>query len=95
MEQQVYFSKNVRYLTNHTIISQSELSRILGISRQAIHRLITNNADCRISTVIKISEVFNMSPNDLLFVDFETKYKNANIHIKNIKAYKKSDNDKQ
>lgn len=70
----VYFNKNLKYLTSNTIISQSELSRLLGVSRQAISNLINKNADCRLSTVLKISEVYNINPSDLLFTDIEIKY---------------------
>ncbi len=38
--QEIYFNKNLKYLTSNTIITQSELSRILGISRQAVHNLL-------------------------------------------------------
>ena len=67
-----YFSKNIKYLTSNTKITQAELSRILGISRQAIHNLINKDSDVRISTVLKISEVYNINPSDILFTDLES-----------------------
>ncbi len=79
---EIYFNKNLKYLTSNTIITQSELSRILGISRQAVSNLINKNTDIRISTVIKISEAYNIDAKDLLFEDLEEKYKNKKISYK-------------
>ena len=80
--QEIYFNKNLKYLTSNTIITQSELSRILGISRQAVSNLINKNTDIRISTVIKISEAYTIDAKDLLFEDLEEKYKNKKISYK-------------
>ena len=77
--QTIYFHNNLKYLTSNTVITQSELSRILGISRQAVSNLINKNTDIRISTVIKISEAYNIDAKDLLFEDLEEKYKNKKI----------------
>lgn len=84
--QEIYFNKNLKYLTENTIITQSELSRLLGVSRQAIHNLINKNADCRLSTIMKISNVYEINLNELLFVDLELKYKDKK---KNILSYSK------
>ena len=77
-----YFHNNLKYLTSNTVITQSELSRILGVSRQAVHNLINNNADCRLSTIIKIADAYKINESDLLFVDLEQKYKNKKIAYK-------------
>jgi len=61
MKQEIYFNKNLKYLTSNTIITQSELSRILGISRQAVFNLINKNADVRLSTITKIADVIYAS----------------------------------
>ena len=81
MSQQVYFKKNLEFLTTHTLISQAELSRQIGISRQAVHNLITRDENPRLSTILKISEVYNIDASDLLFVDLEEKYKDKKIKI--------------
>ena len=80
--QTIYFHNNLKYLTSNTVITQSELSRILGVSRQAVHNLINNKADCRLSTIIKIADAYKMNESDLLFVDLEQKYKNKKIAYK-------------
>ncbi len=80
--QQIYFNKNLKYLTSNTIITQSKLSQILGISRQAVFNLINKDADCRLSTIIKISDAYGIDPSDLLFVDLQEKYKNKKLEYK-------------
>ena len=80
--QTIYFHNNLKYLTSNTVITQSKLSRILGVSRQAVYNLINNKADCRLSTVIKIADAYKFSESDLLFVDLEQKYKNKKIAYK-------------
>ena len=77
--QQVYFTKNLEFLTTHTLITQAELSRLLGITRQAVSNLIKKSADIRLSTALKIAEIYNLKASDLLFVDLEEKYKNKKI----------------
>ena len=89
---EIYFNKNLKYLTTKTIITQSELSRILGISRQAVFNLINKNADIRLSTIIKIAEAYNIDASDLLFLDLESKFKNQKIAYKITIDYKKNDN---
>lgn len=82
--QQIYFKQNLKYLTSNTIISQSKLALALGISRQAVYNFIYKEADPRLSTIIKIAEVYKIKPEDLMFKDLEDKYKDKNIII-NIK----------
>ena len=81
MSQQVYFKKNLEFLTTHTLISQAELSRQIGISRQAVHNMIIRDENPRLSTILKISEVYNIDASDLLFVDLEEKYKDKKTKI--------------
>ncbi|MBQ6784164.1 MAG: helix-turn-helix transcriptional regulator [Acholeplasmatales bacterium] len=81
MSQQVFFKKNLNFLTTHTLISQAELSRQIGISRQAVHNLITRDENPRLSTILKISEIYNIDASDLLFVDLEEKYKDKKTKI--------------
>ena len=76
MAQTVYFKKNLEFLTNHTLVNQSELSRQLGVSRQAVHNMITREENPRLSTILKISDIYCVKASDLLFVDLEEKYKN-------------------
>ena len=79
MSQEIYFKKNLLYLTSHTLITQSELSRQLGVSRQAIHNLIVREENPRLTTILKISDIYCVKASDLLFVDLEEKLKNKKI----------------
>lgn len=81
MSQQIYFKKNLEFLTTHTTITQVELSRLLGITRQAVNNLINKDNDIRLSTAIKIAEIYNLKASDLIFVDLEEKYKNKKLTI--------------
>lgn len=89
--QEIYFNKNLKYLTSNTIITQSELSRILGISRQAVHNLIIKDTDLRLSTVLKISEVYDIDISELLFTDLGLKYKDKKLSYKRLTEYKKEE----
>ena len=79
MSQEIYFKKNLEFLTTHTLITQSELSRQLGVSRQAIHNLIVREENPRLTTILKISDIYCVKASDLLFVDLELKLKNKKI----------------
>ena len=91
--QPIYFHNNLKYLTSNTVITQSELSRILGVSRQAIYNLINNKADCRLSTIIKIADAYKINESDLLFADLEQKYKNKKIDYKITVTYDKNEDE--
>ena len=82
MKEEIYFKKNINYLIKNTTIRQIDLSKILNVSRQAIHNLLTKDLDIRISTAIKVSNAFGIDTKDLLFVDLEEKYKNKKISYK-------------
>lgn len=61
------FTKNLRYLTE-TKINQNQLSIKLGITRQSITTLLKTE-DPKASTLIKLSEIFNVTIDDLLKKD--------------------------
>lgn len=84
MKQEVYFKKNLEFLTSHTVITQSELSRLLGVTRQAINNLINKDTDIRLNTAIKIADIYNLKASDLLFVDLEEKFKNKKMKVVHI-----------
>lgn len=81
MENQVYFRKNLNYLVKNTTIRQSDLSRLLGVSRQAIYHLLTKDLDIRLSTAFKVADAIGIDVKELLFVDLEEKYKDKKIVI--------------
>ena len=60
----MYFKKNLKFLTESTEINQNQLAIKLDISRQAITSMLKTD-DPRASTLIKISEIYNISIDDL------------------------------
>ena len=62
-----YFTKNIKYLTK-TKINQNQLAEKLGITRQSITTMLKTE-DPRASTLIKISEIYQVSIDDLLKKD--------------------------
>lgn len=64
----MFFKENLKYLTKNTEINQNRLASILGISRQSITSLL-NTDNPRANTLIKISQIYNVSIDDLLNKD--------------------------
>lgn len=69
------FNKNLLFLTKNTKINQNQLALKLGITRQSVNKLITCTTDPRASTLIKLSEIYNISIDDLLKKDLESEGK--------------------
>ena len=64
----MFFKENIKYLTKNTEINQNKLASILGISRQSITSLL-NTDNPRANTLLKISQIYNVSIDDLLKKD--------------------------
>ena len=64
----MFFKENLKYLTKNTEINQNKLASILGISRQSITSLL-NTDNQRANTLLKISQIYNVSIDDLLKKD--------------------------
>ena len=62
-----FYAKNMQFLTK-TKINQNRLAEIMGITRQSINKMI-NATDPKAETLIKISEIYNVSIDDLLKKD--------------------------
>ena len=62
-----FFTENIKYLTK-TKINQNQLAIKLGITRQAITKLLKTE-DPRATTLIKLSEIYNVTIDDLLKKD--------------------------
>ena len=62
-----YFAKNLEFLTK-TSISQSELARRLELPRQNITKYLKGQ-EPKYDKLIKISEIYNVSIDDLLKKD--------------------------
>lgn len=60
-----FFSKNLDYLTK-TKINQSQLAEKLELSRQCISGYLKQGKEPKYNILIKISEIFNVSIDDLL-----------------------------
>lgn len=67
-----YFGKNLKFLTK-TRINQNQLSKLLGITRSTVN-LMMKVDDPRASTLIKISDIYNVSIDDLLRKDLEIEF---------------------
>ncbi len=67
-----YFIKNLRFLTK-TTINQNQLAKKLGISRQTVTSLLKTQ-DPRSTTLLKLSEIYHVSIDDLLKKDLESEY---------------------
>lgn len=63
------FTKNLKFLTK-TKINQNQLAAKMGITRQAVTKLLNTN-DPRANTLIKISDIYKVSIDDLLRKDLE------------------------
>lgn len=68
-----YFSKNLKFLTK-TRINQNQLSKLLGITRAAVNLMLKVD-DPHASTLIKISDIYMVSIDDLLRKDLEAESK--------------------
>ena len=63
----MYFTKNLKFLTE-TKINQNQLAQLLGIQRQAITKYLKGQ-EPNYERLIKISEIYNISIDDLLKKD--------------------------
>ncbi len=64
------FSKNLKYLRKKHNMYQEELGSLIGISQQTVASYENNsNADPRLSVLVKLSNLFNVSIDDLVKKD--------------------------
>lgn len=82
----MYFNKNINYLVKNTKINQNQLALKMGITRQSVNQIMKTE-DPRISTILKISEIYNISIDILLKVDLEQ----SNYKIENKKGSTKNE----
>lgn len=67
-----YFSKNVKLLAIIYLGSLSNLAKELGVSKQAISQMLKDN-NPKLSTLLKLHEIFNISLDDLIFKELSVK----------------------
>lgn len=60
------FSKNLRYLRIQQNMTQTDLGYILNVTHQTISNYENNSRLCDLDTLIRISEYFNVSIDELL-----------------------------
>lgn len=60
------FSKNLRYLRIQQNMTQTDLGHILNVTHQTISNYENNSRICDLDTLIRISEYFNVSIDELL-----------------------------
>lgn len=61
-----YFGKNLRYLRISSNMTQTDLGDILHVSHQTVSNYERNSRICELDTLIIISEIFNVSIDELL-----------------------------
>ena len=70
----MYFTKNLKFLTSTTETNQNQLAKKLNIKRQSITTMLKTE-DPKASTLIKISQIYKISIDDLLLKDLEQEVK--------------------
>lgn len=60
------FGKNLRYLRIQQNMTQTDLGYILNVTHQTISNYENNSRLCDLDTLIRISEYFNVSIDELL-----------------------------
>lgn len=69
----MFFVKNLNYLTKNSEINQNQLASRLGISRQSINNMLRKeDLDPKASTIIRIAEIYNISIDNLLLKDLSS-----------------------
>ena len=63
----VKFSDNIKILRNKTGLSQEQMAEIFPVSRQTVSAWEKNISSPDIATIAKMSEVFNMTTDELIF----------------------------
>ena len=61
-----YFGKNLRYLRHLNNMTQIDLAKKLNTTRQSISNYERGQRFCDLNTLVEISELFNISIDDLL-----------------------------
>lgn len=83
----MFFNKNINFLVKNTKINQNQLAKSMGITRQSVNQIMQTK-DPRISTLLKISEIYNLSIDDLIKKDLEDEYKKGDFKWISLKILK-------
>lgn len=64
-----HFAENLKYYRKQNHMLQADLAAKLNISHQTISNYEKGIRDCSLDTLIKLSEIFGVSTDDLLMKD--------------------------
>lgn len=69
-----FFPNNLKTLRKLNLLSQSELSKLLGISRSSLSFYESGESEPTLNVLIKISKFFNVSLDYLIFKKINSKF---------------------
>lgn len=61
-----HFSENLKYLRTKNNMTQTNLAHIIHVTHQTVSNYERNNRLCELDTLILISEIFDVSIDELL-----------------------------
>jgi transcriptional regulator with XRE-family HTH domain len=79
---QVYLAQNLKYLRMKSKETQKDISEFLGVSEMTVSRYESGDSEPDIETVIKLSEHYNLSIDDLLLKELRPL---ISIHASNLR----------
>ncbi|HAT4274449.1 TPA: helix-turn-helix transcriptional regulator, partial [Clostridium perfringens] len=74
MDNLSFFPNNLKTLRKLNLLSQSELSKLLGISRSSLSFYESGESEPTLNVLIKISKFFNVSLDYLIFKKIDSKF---------------------
>ena len=69
-----FFPNNLKTLRKLNLLSQAELSKLLGISRSSLSFYESGRSEPTLNVLIKISKFFNVSLDYLIFKKIDSKF---------------------
>ncbi|EHK2401885.1 helix-turn-helix transcriptional regulator [Clostridium perfringens] len=69
-----FFPNNLKTLRKLNLLSQAELSKLLGISRSSLSFYESGESEPTLNVLIKISKFFNVSLDYLIFKKIDSKF---------------------
>ncbi|MBI6006757.1 helix-turn-helix transcriptional regulator [Clostridium perfringens] len=74
MDNLSFFPNNLKTLRKLNLLSQAELSKLLGISRSSLSFYESGESEPTLNVLIKISKFFNVSLDYLIFKKIDSKF---------------------
>ncbi len=66
------FAENLKYLRKHNFVTQKSIAGMIGLSRSAVSALENNKNEPSTDTLIKLSEYFDVTIDELVKRDLGT-----------------------